>query len=74
MLKPVCAVYDRKIQLFDPPFSVRHVGEAIREYEVVKKNPETKFGKNPEDFELYKIGEYDEHTAALTAIKPEQLL
>lgn len=74
MLKPVCAVYDRKIQMFDSPFTVRHVGEAIREFELVQKNTETKFGKNPEDFELYKIGDYDERSAAITAIKPEQLL
>lgn len=74
MLKPICAVFDRKISMFDNPISCRHVGETIREFELLKKDANTKFGKNPEDFELYKIGNYDESTGELTAIKPEQLL
>ncbi|QXP08156.1 MAG: hypothetical protein [Arizlama microvirus] len=59
-LTPVIAVFDKKTGLFDPPFTVRHNGEAVREFGIVKKNPETKFGKNPEDFELFQIGNYND--------------
>lgn len=70
MKKPVIAVYDKKIGLFDQPFTVRHNGEAIREWDIVRKNPETKFGKNPEDFDLFQIGNYDEVTGAFENLTP----
>lgn len=62
MIKKVIAVYDKKTALYDAPFSVRHIGEAIREWETITKDPKTKFGKNPEDFDLFQISEYDDTT------------
>lgn len=59
MKLPVCAVFDKKCGLYDNPFIVRHTGEATREWSVVKQNPETKFGKNPEDFDLMEIASFD---------------
>lgn len=68
--KILVSVYDKKVGLFDPPFAVRHIGEATREWSVVKKDPTTKFGKHPEDFDLFQIGEYDEATAHVTPTTP----
>jgi len=70
MTRAVIAVYDKKIGLFDPPFTVRHPGEAIREWDIIIKNPETKFGKNPEDFDLFQVGTYDENTGSTTNNTP----
>lgn len=70
MKKPVVAVKDKKIGMFDSPFVVRHPGEAMREFDTVIKDTNTKFGKNPEDFDLYQIGTYDESTGELETISP----
>lgn len=70
---PMCAVFDKKTGLYDNPFTVRHVGEAIREWDVVRKNPETKFGKNPEDFDLMEIGVYDASKGLITSTTPKTL-
>ena len=67
---PLIAVYDRKTGLFDPPFMVKHVGHAIREFDIVKRDPNTKFGKNPEDFDLFQVGEFDESTGNASALTP----
>ena len=70
MKTKLVAVFDKKTALFDNPFCVRHVGDAIREWDIVRKNSETKFGKNPEDFDLFQIGEYDDETGTLTTLSP----
>lgn len=62
----ICAVFDKKTGLYDRPFPVRHVGEAVREWDIVRKNPETKFGKNPEDFDLMHIGTFHETKGTFT--------
>lgn len=63
MTKEICSVYDKKTGLYDQPLCVRHVGEAIREWSIVKEDKQTKFGRNPEDFDLYHIASYNEQTA-----------
>lgn len=70
LVKPLCAVYDKKTGLFDPPMITRHVGEVIREIQLLYKNKETKFGKNPEDFDLYQIGTFNEETGEITMQTP----
>lgn len=69
-LLPLCAVYDKKTGLYDTPFTVRHIAEAIREWDVVKKNENTKFAKHPEDYDLFQIGTFDYQTAQLTTLTP----
>lgn len=66
----IIAVYDKKTGLFDKPFSVRHNAEAIREWDIVIKDTNTKFGKNPEDFDLFQIATYDDSTGEILTLKP----
>lgn len=68
--RPVISVYDRKTGLFSAPFTVRHIGDAIREWDLVRKDTNTKIGKNPEDFDLRQIGHFDEQTGELVSMKP----
>lgn len=70
MQQAVCAVKDKKTALYDNIFNVRHPGEAIRQFELLKKNPETKFGKNPEDFDLYQLAWYNDTTGEIKEISP----
>lgn len=64
------AVYDKKTGLYDKPFVVRHNGEAIREWDIVIKDTQTKFGKNPEDFDLFQIAYYNDETGAIEMCAP----
>lgn len=73
MEKPVCAVFDKKTGLWDSPFVVRHTGEAIREWGIITQDRQTKFGKNPEDFDLFEIGSYNDSTSVLTSTTPQHL-
>lgn len=70
MQKPMIAVHDKKTGLYDPPFIVRHIGEAIREWDIVTKDNNTKFGKHPSDYELFQIANYNEETGEITHLKP----
>ena len=63
MLQKVIVVYDKKIGLYEKPFICRHSGEAIREWDYVIKDTKTKFGQNPQDFDLFEVGTYDDQTA-----------
>lgn len=66
----VISVYDKKTATFAEPFVVRHVGDAIRQWDIVRKNPENKYGKNPEDFDLYQLSEYCDQTGKFEDLSP----
>lgn len=66
--KPIIAVYDKKVGMFDNPFVVRHIGDAVREWSIVKTDEKNKYGKHPADFDLFQIGEYNEATGELKNI------
>lgn len=70
MLRPVCAVYDKKVGAYDQPFTTRHVGEAVREWTNIKMMKETRYGKNPEDFDLFQIAEFDDELGTFENKKP----
>lgn len=69
----ILAPYDKKTGLYDRPFLVRHVNEALREWGIVCKDPKTKYGLNPEDFDLYMVGEFDDETGEVLPAKPMHL-
>lgn len=70
MKVPVIAVYDKKTGLFGSPSSCRHIAEAIRQFDTLRKNPENKIGMNPEDFDLFQIAEYDDSLGTMTTLQP----
>lgn len=68
---PMVAVFDKKTGLYDNPFAVRHIGEAVREWDIVRKDEKTRIGKNPEDFELYQVGEYDDQVGKFNNLETQ---
>lgn len=71
--RPICAVRDLKTG-FDNPFAVRATAEAVREFNYLKTDTATKFGKHPEDYTLFHIANYNDVTGEITSlIPPEQL-
>lgn len=73
MILKILAPFDKKTALYDRPFLVRHTGEAIREWEIVCKDQQTKYGKNPEDFDLYLVGQFDDESGEVIPAKPQHL-
>lgn len=65
MTLKIVAAFDKKTALYDRPFMVRHLGEALREWEIVCKDKNTKFGRNPEDWDIYVLGEFDDESGEL---------
>lgn len=73
-MKHVYAVKDLAVQGFGDCFLVRAPGEAMRSFqdEVNRTDGKSAVAAHPEDYELYKIGEYDDTTGQLSGLnKPE---
>lgn len=70
MKYPIVSVFDKKTALYDSPILTQHVGTAIREWDHLRKDPQTKFGKNPEDFDLFQIGTFDPSMGTVENIIP----
>lgn len=71
MKLPVVAVFDKKLGLYERPFTCRMAGEALREWDIIRKDTSTKIGKNPEDFDLFQIGIYDDEHGTLESCQPK---
>lgn len=68
-MKKVFAIYDSKAEGFELPATFLAKGEALREFQDAVNNNQTKYGKHPEDFTLFELGDYDEHKGLLIPSK-----
>lgn len=57
---------DTKAEVFAAPFFVPSHGIAVRLLNELVKDKRTDLGKYPQDFILYRVGEYDTDSALLT--------
>lgn len=56
-------VRDSRVETFSPPMSMRHVGEAERWCADLVNDGKSIMSKNPEDFALFELGEWDDVSA-----------
>lgn len=72
----VCAVYDRMALVYGRPMVVSAQGLAIRSFidEVNRRAEGNTMYDHPEDFQLFRIGSYDDNVGELIAIKPELMM
>lgn len=61
----VYAVYDSAPEVFLNPVYCRSDEEAARAFSDQVLHPESNFGKNPEFFTLFKIGNFDDSTGTI---------
>lgn len=73
MQQSIVSVFDKKTSLYHNPVTVRSIGDAIRDFETLKKNPDNRYGQHPEDYELYKIGEFNDDNGEIVTSKPMHL-
>ena len=55
-----CSVMDKQVGAFLPVFFARAKGEAMRNFMSAVSDPSTPFYKNPGDYDLYVLAEFDD--------------
>ena len=74
MDKNLYSIFDKKSQIYAPPFIELTDGTAIRACTDLLQRPELPFGKYPEDYTLVKIGSWDELGGLPTADNPPTII
>lgn len=69
MIKYVYSVYDEKAQMFMNVFTCKTDGEAMRLFSDECHNQESMFSKHPHDFELFKIGCFNDNDGSVVQDK-----
>jgi len=62
----IFTVYDSKAEAYLQPFFLKTKALALREITDAANNPEHQFGKYPEDYVLFHLGQYDEDKGMFT--------
>lgn len=68
------SIFDKKAAVFDRPFFVQHVQEAMRAVQAAFDTPKDRapwFVRNPEEYALYLVGSFDQ--AAGGVMPPESI-
>lgn len=66
----IFSVYDSKAKAYQRPMLFDNGAQATRSFEVVVNDPNSDYSRWPEDFVLFKIGEFDELSGSLTSCVP----
>lgn len=67
------AVFDTVAGVYDRPFAVPAVPVGVRSFQNALKDPQAAISKNPTDYALYEIGQYDDVSGELIS-KPPQMV
>jgi hypothetical protein len=62
----IYSVYDAAAEGFLQPFFMTNKGQAVRAFSDLANDPSHNFGKHPEDYTLFELGEYDDKNAQIT--------
>jgi hypothetical protein len=71
MKHKVFSIHDNKASAFLPPFFLPQLGMALRVFTNCINESTHQFNKNPEDFTLFEIGEFDDEHGTLVPISPK---
>lgn len=61
----IFSVFDSKASAFLPVFMMRSNGEAMRMFQDEVNREGSEFAKHPEDYTLFRVGEFDQLTGEL---------
>lgn len=74
MIHIICSVLDAKAQYYARPFTARTDGEAIRIFSDAVNDNQTAFFHHPEDYQLYRVGTFDDDTGIVVGLPPHLLI
>lgn len=72
----VVSIYDRAADCFSRPFFAVAVGAAVRSFqdEVNRVSPDNPMNGHADDFDLFELAEFDDHTGKFECLEqPKQL-
>ena len=72
MLLKAFSIRDQKAEIFHPPFYKQHHGEAERDFQTACRDSKSNLSQYPEDFDLYYLGDYDDHTGIFKSLDTPQ--
>lgn len=61
----VYSFYDNKAKFYGKPMFFRNDGEATRSWEGAANDEKSTISAHPSDFELFRIGEFDDQTGSI---------
>lgn len=71
----IFTIYDSKAQAYgDPLMDVNHFALTRAIANTFRSQPDNKYLVNAEDYQVFKIGEYSNHTGIINAHPPEHVL
>lgn len=72
MVKQLFSIHDVKAKYFFAPVSLNSEGEARRLLSDAVSDTQTVINRHPEDFRLYRLGEFDDNSGVLSPLaQPE---
>ena len=74
MRNQIFTIYDVKAKAYITPFVLPNDGMAIRTFQTCANDLNHAFGQHPEDYVLYRIGEFDSDTGELINDKSPELI
>lgn len=74
MVYGVYSVFDAAIGLYLQPFFMRTDKEAVRAVGVVLTDPNHQFARNPEDFTLFRLGDWTEADGSFKCGDPMRMI
>lgn len=66
----IFTVFDKKLAAYMQPFFSPNTSTAIRAFADACQEPNSAFGKHPEDYNLVQIAEYEDQTAVIEPGNP----
>ena len=69
----VYSVYDTATAMYLRPFYFQTDGQALRFFQDVSVSAESEIAKHPEDYTLFKLGEFDDNKGSFQGEHPKSL-
>lgn len=67
-------VYDSKAGIYNKPFYFINHSVAVRAARELLDEPQSEITKNPHDFAMFHVGEYDDETAQIKPSKVQEII
>lgn len=66
----IYSIFDMKAKAYLQPFFMHNGEMAQREFTNVINDPSTRFGRNPEDYQLFHLGSFFDDQGEITPVSP----
>ncbi len=71
----IFSIYDNVAQIFEPPFTEKNKGTAIRRIQdLIQNNSNSPYAKFPDNFALHHIGMFDSSAGGILEFDPEHVI